>query len=169
MTGEDSINLLQKDTGANSHPQTGLGSSLARICRVCLCPEEGLSGLTGRLSRAVTAGTPLTHDAEGEVVVAADGAHGAAGAAGVQPAVIGAGALQGQRPLLAAHRVAAAPLREGLPVPKPLPRGAATQMGPAGEQGEHGQAAPGAGVRRRQPRDGPALAVRARPDTDTKP
>lgn len=112
------------------------------------------------------AGTGLTDNAEGEVVVAADGAHGAAGAAGVEAAVVGAGALQRQRALLAAHRVGAAPVGEGGTVPKPLPRGAARQ----GRQVSGGRAAPGAGVPSGQPRDGPVPWLStAGPDTDTKP
>lgn len=120
----------------------------------------------------MTAGTQLTDDIEREVVVAADEADGAAGAAVVEPVVIGAGTLQGQRPLLVADRVGAVAVWEGATIPKPLPRGAARQ-GRAGDQG-HGtvRAAPRAGVRRRQPRDGPFpwLSVPAAgPDTDTKP
>lgn len=121
----------------------------------------------------VRAGTQLTDDVEREVVVAADEAGGAAGAAVVEPVVVGAGARHGQRPLLVADRVGAAAIREGAAIPKPLPRGAARQ-GRAGEQG-HGttRAAPRAGVQSRQPRDGPfpwlSVPAAAGPDTDTKP
>lgn len=104
-------------------------------------------------SRAV--GTPLTDDVQREVVLAAHGANGAAGAAVVETVVIGAGAAQGEGPLLAADRIGAAAVGERGAVPKPLPRGAARQ-GREGERAPSGCWAPWrVGVRRGQPRDGP--------------
>lgn len=75
----------------------------------------------------------LIDDVEREVVVAADEADGAAGAAVVEPVVIGAGTLQGQRPLLVADRVGAVAVREGATIPKPLPRGVCSSLGGSGE------------------------------------